>query len=186
MVYQTLPDGTKRWTRNVPLARGESRPGRGLFQSKSEGKRPKRNYAKRLGTKKPEAGSWKDLADKLESLLAQRVKMRDGQQCVQCRFDGAPTVPPLDAGHIYPKGKFPGGKFLVENIVAQCREHNTRHIRRPECMMTWYQCELGEEALEKLHALVLAQPRRQSVEWLQARIEECEKAIAEMELTAVA
>lgn len=156
------------------------------FERNGEPKRPKRNYAKRLGTKKPEEGSRRDLEKQLESLLAKRVKMRDGYQCRQCRYDNASTVPPLDAGHIYPKGKFPGGKFLVENIVAQCRRHNTIHISRPEFMLTWYQNEYSPEALEELHALVLAQPRGQSIEWLQARIKECEEAISEMQLLEVA
>ncbi len=146
----------------------------------------KRDRKKALGTAKPKEGSRRDLEQKLESLLAKRVKMRDGQQCVQCRFDGAPTTPPLDAGHIYPKGKFPGGKFLVENIVAQCRDHNTKHIGRPEYMMLWYEAEMGDGARERLHGLVLAQPRRQSLEWLRAKIQECEEAIAEMELLVVA
>lgn len=53
-------------------------------------------------------------------------------------------------------------------------------------MMTWYQKEYSPEALEELHALVLAQPRRQSVEWLAARIEESEEAIRLMELTEAA
>lgn len=146
----------------------------------------KRDRKRALGTKRPEAGSWKDLEQTLESLLAKRVKMRDGFQCRQCRYDGAPTRGLLDAGHIYPKGKFPGGKFLIENIVAQCRDCNTRHIHRPERMFLWYEAEQGEGSLEKLHALVLAQPRRQSIEWLRARIEESEAAIKEMELLEVA
>ena len=95
-------------------------------------------------------------------------------------------MPPLDAGHIYPKGKFPGGKFLYPNLAAQCRRHNLLHVRRPECMFLWYQARHSPEALEALHALVLAQPRRQSIEWLERAIKECEEAIAVMELTAVA
>jgi hypothetical protein len=144
----------------------------------------KRNYSKRLGTAKPKEGSRRDLEHRLESLLAKRVKMRDGYQCRQCAFDGAPTMGLLDAGHIYPKGKFPGGKFLVENIVAQCRAHNTRHIDRPEFMFLWYEAEHGEGSLARLHAEVLAMPRKMSIEWLTQAIWECEEAIAEMELLA--
>lgn len=175
--------------RHTPMKRSRLSPGAarlalsgnlgGQYSTLKRGRKP-------LGTKKPEPGSWKDLADTLESLLAKRVKMRDGQQCRQCRFDGAPTRGLLDAGHIYPKGKFPGGKFLVENLVAQCRAHNTRHISRPEFMFLWFEAEHGEGSLPRLHALVLAQPRRQSIGWLAERIKECEEAIAEMELTAVA
>jgi hypothetical protein len=139
-----------------------------------------------VGTAKPKPGSRRDLEQKLGSLLAKRVKMRDGFRCRQCAFDGAPTQGLLDAGHIYPKGKFPGGKFLESNVVAQCRTHNTRHIARPEFMLTWYQAEHGPEALEALHALVLSMPRKMTVEWLAQAIEECEEAIADMELLAVA
>lgn len=185
MVYEKHPDGRVTWRRAERLSRGDKGLARTPFKSDPP-KRPKRNYSKRLGSKKPEPGSWKDLADTLESLLAKRVKMRDGFQCVQCRFDGAPTRGLLDAGHIYPKGKYPGGKYLIENLAAQCREHNTRHIARPEFMFLWYEAEHGPGSLERLHALVLAQPRRQSVEWMRSKIQECEEAIAELELLAVA
>jgi hypothetical protein len=156
------------------------------FDRKSRSNYGRLKRHKALGTARPKEGTWKWYADKLESLLAKRVKMRDGYRCRQCAFDGAPTQGLLDAGHIYPKGKFPGGKYLVENIVAQCRDHNTKHISRPEYMMLWYETEHGEGSRERLHALVLAQPRRQSVEWLTAQIVECERAIAGMELLAVA
>lgn len=146
----------------------------------------RRNYSSRLGTAKPQTGSRRDLEQRLASSRAKEVKMRDGYQCRQCRFDGAHTQGILDAGHIYPKGKFPGGKFLATNIVCQCRRHNEIHISRPEMMFTWYQREHGAEALERLHAIVLAQPRRQSIEWLRAEIEASEAAIREMELLAVA
>lgn len=53
-------------------------------------------------------------------------------------------------------------------------------------MFLWFEAEHGEGSLTKLHNLVLAQPRRQSVEWLTQTIEECEEAIAEMEICAVA
>jgi hypothetical protein len=184
MSYTVLPDGSKRWTRNGYM--GRSRPARSPFQAKPDAKRPKRNYSRRLGTAKPKEGTWKWYADKLESLLAQRAKMRDGYQCRQCCFDGAPTQGQLDAGHIYPKGKFPGGKYLIENIVAQCRDHNTKHIGRPEYMMLWYDAEHGDGARERLHKLVLAQPRRQSIEWLKQAIEESEAAIKEMQLLEAA
>jgi hypothetical protein len=146
----------------------------------------KRRVAKRLGTAKPREGSRRDLERRLESLLAKRVKMRDSWQLRQCSFDGVPTQGPVDAGHIYPKGKFPSGKFLVENIVAQCRTHNTRHISRPEFMFLWFEAEHGKGSLEKLHALVLSMPRKMTVEWLASEIEKSERAIADMELLAVA
>lgn len=174
-----------------PMKRG-ARLRRTPFQSQRPAPMPrnygglKRDARKALGTAKPKEGSQRDLEQKLESLLAKRVKMRDGYQCCQCRFDSAPTVGLLDAGHIYPKGKFPSGKFLVENVVGQCRRHNQIHIGRPEFMFIWYEAENGEGSLSKLHALVLAQPRRQSNEWLTRAIEECEEAIADMELLAVA
>lgn len=146
----------------------------------------RRNFNSRLGTAKPQAGSRRDLEQRLSSLLAQRAKMRDGQRCSQCTFDGAPTRGLLDAGHIYPKGKFPGGKFLESNLVAQCRNHNTIHISRPEMMLTWYQKEHSPEALEALHALVLSMPRKMPLDWLRAEIEASEAAIDEMQLLEVA
>lgn len=167
-----------------------ARTGTGLsrtpFQTKPRSTRPKRNYKKALGTKKPDEGSRRDLEQRLASSLAKRVKMEAGHQCEQCRFDGAPTVPPLDAGHIYPKGKFPGGKFLYSNLAAQCRRHNLLHIRRPEFMFVWYQQAHSPKALEQLHALVLSMPHKMSLEWLREQIAACEEAIAEMELLAVA
>lgn len=170
---------------------------RTLFERKRKTAKPERNYEgrystlkrsrkKALGTAKPQEGSRRDLEQRLESSRAKEAKMRDGYQCRQCRFDGAPTQGLLDAGHIYPKGKFPGGKFLIENIVGQCRRHNQLHIRQPAFMFTWYQSECGPEVLEKLHALVLSMPRKQSLEWLRAQIQESESAIKEMELLAVA
>lgn len=126
-------------------------------------------------------GSRKDLEDKLERLNAKYVKMRDGYQCQQCAADNVPTEAPLDAGHIYPKGLYPGGKFLVENILAQCRQHNLLHINRPELLMTFYQQLHGEDALIALHEKVLAMPRKMSTDWLQEQIAEREQQIAELE-----
>jgi hypothetical protein len=129
----------------------------------------------------PKEGSRRWLEKKLESLNAQFVKMRDGYECVQCRTDGVRTDTILDAGHIYPKGLFPGGKLLVENLVAQCRHHNTVHIGRPELLMCWYEESHGEGSLEKLHEQVLAMPRRMTTEWLIEQIAERERMIDELE-----
>jgi hypothetical protein len=166
-------------------SRGKSRLARAPFRCDNYGGL-KRRVAKRLGTAKPREGSRRDLEQRLMSSRAKEVKMRDGYRCCQCSFDGVPTQGPVDAGHIYPKGKFPSGKFLVENIVAQCRTHNTRHISRPEFMFLWFEAEHGKGSLEKLHALVLSMPRKMTVEWLASEIEKSERAIADMELLAVA
>jgi hypothetical protein len=145
------------------------------------------NHARRLRQLRgiisapPKEGSRRDLEKKLESLNAKFVKMRDGFECCQCRADGVPTNGFLDAGHIYPKGDFPGGKYLVENILSQCRAHNLRHINHPEFLFSFYQNEHGPDALIALHEKVLAMPRRMSMEWLKAEIAEREIQIAELE-----
>jgi 5-methylcytosine-specific restriction endonuclease McrA len=131
--------------------------------------------------KPPREGSQRFYEKRLESLNARYVKMRDSFECVQCRADGVMTETVLDAGHIYPKGLFPGGKFLVENLVAQCRKHNTIHIDRPDFLMLWYQREHGPDALIALHEKVLAMPRKMSAEWLQEQIAEREKQIEELD-----
>jgi 5-methylcytosine-specific restriction endonuclease McrA len=130
----------------------------------------------------PKEGSRRWYEKRLESLNAKYVKMRDGYECVQCRTDGARTDTILDAGHIYPKGDFPGGKFLTENLVAQCRTHNLRHINHPEILMSWYQRERGEDALIALHEKVLEMPRKMSIEWMVEQIAEREKQLAELEV----
>lgn len=148
--------------------------------------RMRRNFKKRLGTAKPREGSRRDLEKKLECLLARHVKVRDG---FRCRQYGDPKIQcrgPLDAGHVYPKGRFPGGKFLASNIQAQCRAHNTAHVSRPEIMFTHYEESNGPGSLERLHAEVLAAPRKQPVEWLQSEIERIEAATKELELLEVA
>lgn len=129
----------------------------------------------------PKEGSRKWLEKRLESLNAKFVKMRDGYQCLQCASENELTEPPLDAGHIYPKGLYPSGKFLTENLVAQCRRHNLLHINRPELLMTFYQQQHGEDALTRLHEKVLAMPRRMENDWLESEIKQREIQISEME-----
>ncbi|HKS27773.1 MAG TPA: hypothetical protein VJS44_08135 [Pyrinomonadaceae bacterium] len=127
------------------------------------------------------AGSRKDLEDTLEKLNARCLKMEHHFQCQQCAEDGLPNQGILDAGHIYPKGQFPGGKFLYENLIPQCRYHNELHIGQPHFLFDFYQEKHGPEALEKLHQKVLAMPRRMSIEWLVEQIAEREQAISALE-----
>lgn len=129
----------------------------------------------------PKEGSQRDLENRLERLNACCLKMEHSYQCSQCAADGIPNQGILDAGHIYPKGKYPGGKFLYENLIPQCRFHNELHISKPEILFTFYQDKLGEDALIKLHERVLSMPRRMSVEWLESEIEKREIQIAELE-----
>jgi hypothetical protein len=105
--------------------------------------------------KAPKPGSRRALRDELDTVDAQIVKPRDEYWCVQCRTDGVPNQGILDAGHLYPKAKFPGGRFLLENIFCQCRFHNTLHIGSPAVMMTWYQDTYSPERLQALHEAVL-------------------------------
>jgi hypothetical protein len=105
--------------------------------------------------KAPKPGSRRALRDELDTVDAQIVKPRDEYWCVQCRTDGVPNQGILDAGHLYPKGKFPGGRFLLENLFAQCRFHNQLHIGSPMVFMTWYQETYSPEQLQALHKEVL-------------------------------
>lgn len=139
----------------------------------------RRKVAKRLGTAKPRAGSMRELEKRLGTRNAQFVKLRDGQECVQCREEGLPTELPLDAGHLYPKGAFRAGKYLVENLFAQCRRHNILHVRRPEYFMNWYIRQHGFEALDALHKRCTSD-WRPDVDWLKAEIEERERQIEEL------
>jgi hypothetical protein len=142
----------------------------------------RRSPAKRLGKAKPREGSLRELKARLETLNARYVKLRDGMRCVQCKADGVPNQGILDAGHLYPKGKqeFKAGHYLVENLFAQCRHHNTVHIDRPEYFLLWFQKEHGAERLEEIHALAVSDWRPDR-EWLTEQIAERERQIAELE-----
>lgn len=146
------------------------------------GGRLRRARKKALGTKKPEPGSLRALKATLESLNARYVKLRDGQECNQCRADGRPTRDILDAGHLYPKGEqgFKAGHYLVENLFAQCRHHNTVHIDRPAYFIDWYVSVHGWDALDALHARCTSDWRPDR-EWLLEQIAERERQIAELE-----
>jgi hypothetical protein len=163
------------------------KPGKGFGQRKqmARGKRPKRNYAKRLGTAKPRPGSLRELKATLETLNARYVKLRDGQQCGQCAADGVPNQGILDAGHLYPKSVFRATKFRVEAIYAQCRFHNMLHCSRPEYFLMWFQKEHGQERLEDVHALAVSDWRPDR-EWVLSEIALRESQIEELELLAVA
>lgn len=149
---------------------------------KSRGGYIPRDPAKRLGTAKPRAGSKRELEKKLENLNARYVKLRDGQECVQCKADGRPTRGILDAGHLYPKGEqgFKAGKYLVENLFAQCRYHNNVHIDQPNYFMDWFIQAHSFEALDALHARCTSD-WRPDADWLREQIEERERQVAELE-----
>lgn len=156
----------------------------------NRGFRPRREYMARgsrpmrrrraLGTAKPREGSKRELMAKLENLNARYVKLRDGMECVQCKADGQPTRDILDAGHVYPKGKFPAGKFLVENIHAQCRTHNMIHIEQPVFYLDWFIAANSFDALDALHRRCVSDWRPDRT-WLLEQIEERETQIAEFE-----
>jgi hypothetical protein len=168
------------------LNRGTGFKPRALYMERSV--RPmRRDPAKRLGTARPRKGSRRELEKQLESLNARYVKLRDGQECVQCKADGQPTRGLLDAGHLYPKGTqgFKAGKYLVENLFAQCRYHNQIHISQPAYFVDWFIETHGFEALEALHARCTSDWRPER-EWLLEQIEERERQIEELELLAVA
>jgi hypothetical protein len=158
----------------------------GSWLNKGKGFKPRSEYAP-LGRspfvrRAPREDSKRALAAKLESLNARYVKLRDGMECVQCKADGRPTRGILDAGHLYPKGTqgFKAGKYLVENLFAQCRYHNTVHIKQPVFFLDWYIAENGFDALEALHRRCVSD-WRPNVEWLRGQIEERERQIAELE-----
>lgn len=108
---------------------------------------------------KPREGSRRALLKELESLTAKFVKLRDSHQCQQCLFDGVASEGVIDAGHLYPKGKFPATKFDVDNIFAQCRAHNMLHIRQETYMFTWYLETHDQAELEALHARAVSGKR---------------------------
>jgi hypothetical protein len=134
--------------------------------------------------KPPKPGSKRAVRDELDSVDAQIVKPRDGYWCVQCRTDGVPNQGILDAGHLYPKGKFPGGRFLLENLFAQCRFHNQLHIGSPMVFMTWYQETYSPEQLQALHKEVLKPAP--SLETMVQLLAEREEMLSSMRLLASA
>jgi hypothetical protein len=93
----------------------------------------------------PPEGSRRWLRDRLDSLTAQIVKMRDRHRCVQC---GGTWM--IDCGHVYSR-RYEATRWDLANCHAQCRSHNTIHISRPELYLTWYQERFGEDALIEMH-----------------------------------
>jgi len=145
----------------------------------------KRRRAKLAEAKAQRPPTYRDLEKQLRALTATYVKLRDGHTCQQGLADGVICDGIMDAGHIYPSGKFPYFKFEPDNIVCQCRQHNKLHIGRPDVMMCWYQRTRGEEALERLHqrAVSATRPTRDD---LLRMIDERTKQIDELRLLAVA
>lgn len=135
----------------------------------------------RKRSKKPEEGTYDWYAKELECANARYVKLRDGYRCRQWGDAKIKCEGPLDAGHVYPKGRFPGGKYLPENLIAQCRAHNNAHIGEPSILFDWYEEANGEGALEVLHRRVLSMPRRMSLEWLKEQLAERTRQIEELE-----
>jgi hypothetical protein len=124
-------------------------PRRSAPLRKGEHARLRRRRA--LSSSTPRPGGRRDAEKRLESLDAQIVKLRDGFACVQGQSDGIVCEGLLDCGHLYPRSKFPAGKHLLENQFAQCRRHNTLHIRRPEYFINWHIKKVGQEAHDELH-----------------------------------
>jgi len=157
--------------------------GKGLRSADTKARREKRERLQAARAERPP--TYRQLEKKLKGLVATRVKLRDGHRCQQGLTDGVICDGVMDAGHIYPAGKFPYFKFEPDNIVCQCRQHNTLHIGRPDVMLCWYQKVHGEDALVELRARAVAATRPTRDDLLRM-IEENEREIAVLKLTRVA
>ena len=78
--------------------------------------------------------------DRLSRLLKAVVLRRYHNRCV-----GPLTVycPTLDASHIFPKGKYKQSRFLIDNVILQCRWCHDWYGNNPTAATEWIERYLG-------------------------------------------
>lgn len=140
--------------RHKRLKRGPMKRGtKGLHARKSADQKVRTLRRRRsLASSVPRVDSRRDYERSLGRLNPQIVKIRDGFECRQCLLDGVRRSEILDSGHLYPRSSFPAGRFLLENLMTQCRFHNLLHMRQPAFMFNAYLLTHTQEELEALHA----------------------------------
>jgi hypothetical protein len=97
--------------------------------------------------------------DYLSRLLKRAVILRDGYRCKHCRRPPSAWLP-VDCAHIYPKGKYPAMRFLLDNVLLLCRDcHDWYDGKAPDSdfnkLAEWIQHILPKER-RRLHIMAKA------------------------------
>jgi len=108
---------------------------------------------KRVKTKRTFTKSERtELEAKLDTIVSEIVRQRDGHQCVLCWSRSEPTN-----GHIIPRAKM-GTRWDLLNCHCQCAECNAAHNFDDTRYITWFKQNFGAKAWEELN-------RRKDREW---------------------
>lgn len=93
---------------------------------------------------------------RLTDLSRKIVLLRDGNRCRRCHNAQRPgRLGALQAAHIFPKGKFPGMQFDMDNILTLCgRCHLFWWHKNPIEAMNWIVETMGRDFLDGLQLRV--------------------------------
>lgn len=94
--------------------------------------------------KKPRKPSRKSLRAKLDKLVSEIVRLRDGK-CVLCG-----STFHLQCGHLFTRTNL-STRWDLGNCFAQCAGCNIRHEHDPWPFYKWYIGRYGQEAFDKLY-----------------------------------
>jgi hypothetical protein len=61
----------------------------------------------------------------------------------------------LDASHIFPKGKYPLSRFLIDNVILQCRRCHDWYGASPSAGAEWIERYLGTRKYRQLEQQVM-------------------------------
>ncbi len=90
--------------------------------------------------------------DHLSRLLKVAVLHRYHNRCVGPLMTHSSI---LDASHIFPKGKYPLARFLIENVVLQCRTCHEWYGNNPLAGRKWIERYLGTGRYRQLEIQVM-------------------------------
>lgn len=93
-----------------------------------------------------------ELEAKLDTIVSEIVRQRDGHQCVLCWSIYNPTN-----GHIIPRAKM-GTRWDLANCHCQCADCNSAHNHDDSRYVTWFKREFGAKMWDELN-------RRKDKEW---------------------
>jgi hypothetical protein len=99
----------------------------------------------------PQKSAQKDEIDRLSRLLKAVVLRRFRNRCVGPFIRHSPI---LDASHIFPKGKYPLSRFLIENLILQCRWCHDWYGNNIHAGTEWVERLLGSQRYRHLEQQV--------------------------------
>jgi hypothetical protein len=113
--------------------------------------RCKKKEGLRRYTPIPQKSARQKVIDRLSRLLKAVTLRRFHNRCVGPLTRHSPI---LDDSHIFPKGKYPLARFLVDNNVLQCRWCHEWYGENPDAGAEWIEYYLGIRKYRQLEQQV--------------------------------